>query len=119
MSALLIMHLIYNKNLHFSKFSLYTNPQSTLRGNVESAEMNRTPLFSSGNVGSRREASVTLVYWRRDSIEIMLQLHFTKDTLPDSVSSDFQTLNKFSEQVRIQYFRQSFCDCSQMCVSAG
>ncbi|XP_053338117.1 COMM domain-containing protein 7 [Clarias gariepinus] len=28
----------------------------------------------------------------------MLQLHFAKDTLPDSVSSDFQTLNKFSEQ---------------------
>ncbi|TSM04912.1 COMM domain-containing protein 7 [Bagarius yarrelli] len=28
----------------------------------------------------------------------MLQLHFTKDTLPDHVSSDFQTLNKFSEQ---------------------
>ncbi|XP_036447777.1 COMM domain-containing protein 7 [Colossoma macropomum] len=28
----------------------------------------------------------------------MLQLHFTKDTLPDSVSNDFQTLNKFSEQ---------------------
>lgn len=33
----------------------------------------------------------------------MLQLHFTKDTLPDSVSSDFQTLNKFSQQVRTQY----------------
>ncbi|XP_026862745.2 COMM domain-containing protein 7 [Electrophorus electricus] len=31
-------------------------------------------------------------------IEIMLQLHFTKDTLPDNVSNDFQTLNKFSEQ---------------------
>uniref|UniRef100_A0A3B1K5F0 COMM domain containing 7 n=1 Tax=Astyanax mexicanus TaxID=7994 RepID=A0A3B1K5F0_ASTMX len=28
----------------------------------------------------------------------MLQLHFTKDTLPDSVSADFQTLNKFTEQ---------------------
>ncbi|KAL7864668.1 hypothetical protein AOLI_G00160880 [Acnodon oligacanthus] len=28
----------------------------------------------------------------------MLQLHFTKDALPDSVSNDFQTLNKFSEQ---------------------
>ncbi|KAK3519428.1 hypothetical protein QTP70_027854 [Hemibagrus guttatus] len=28
----------------------------------------------------------------------MLQLHFTKETLPDNVSSDFQTLNKFSEQ---------------------
>lgn len=28
----------------------------------------------------------------------MLQLHFTKDTLPDSVSTDFQTLNKFTEQ---------------------
>ncbi|KAI1892839.1 hypothetical protein AGOR_G00137660 [Albula goreensis] len=28
----------------------------------------------------------------------MLQLHFTKDTLPDSVSTDFQNLNKFSEQ---------------------
>ncbi|KAM9445501.1 COMM domain-containing protein 7 isoform 2-T2 [Clarias gariepinus] len=32
------------------------------------------------------------------AILIMLQLHFAKDTLPDSVSSDFQTLNKFSEQ---------------------
>lgn len=41
--------------------------------------------------------------WRRDSVDIMLQLHFTKDTLPDSVGSDFQTLNKFSQQVRIQY----------------
>ncbi|XP_036389538.1 COMM domain-containing protein 7 [Megalops cyprinoides] len=28
----------------------------------------------------------------------MLQLQFTKDTLPDSVSTDFQNLNKFSEQ---------------------
>ncbi|KAI5612427.1 COMM domain-containing protein 7 [Silurus asotus] len=28
----------------------------------------------------------------------MVQLHFTKDSVPDSVSSDFQTLNKFSEQ---------------------
>ncbi|KAJ8370715.1 hypothetical protein SKAU_G00107430 [Synaphobranchus kaupii] len=28
----------------------------------------------------------------------MLQLHFTKDTLPDSVSTDFQNCNKFSEQ---------------------
>ncbi|XP_034021423.1 COMM domain-containing protein 7-like, partial [Thalassophryne amazonica] len=28
----------------------------------------------------------------------MMQLHFTKDVLPDSVSSDFQNLNKFSEQ---------------------
>uniref|UniRef100_A0AAR2J4T9 COMM domain-containing protein n=1 Tax=Pygocentrus nattereri TaxID=42514 RepID=A0AAR2J4T9_PYGNA len=28
----------------------------------------------------------------------MLQLHFTNDALPDSVSNDFQTLNKFSEQ---------------------
>ncbi|XP_043079912.1 COMM domain-containing protein 7 [Puntigrus tetrazona] len=28
----------------------------------------------------------------------MLQLHFTNDTLPDSVSTDFQNLNKFSEQ---------------------
>uniref|UniRef100_A0AAZ3RFR7 COMM domain-containing protein n=2 Tax=Oncorhynchus TaxID=8016 RepID=A0AAZ3RFR7_ONCTS len=29
---------------------------------------------------------------------IMLQLQFTKDTLPDSVSNDFQNLNKFNEQ---------------------
>lgn len=29
----------------------------------------------------------------------MLQLHFSKDSLPDSVSNDFQNLNKFSEQV--------------------
>ncbi|XP_064154113.1 COMM domain-containing protein 7 isoform X4 [Anguilla rostrata] len=28
----------------------------------------------------------------------MLQLQFTKDTLPDSISTDFQNLNKFSEQ---------------------
>ncbi|KAK2885750.1 hypothetical protein Q8A67_016587 [Cirrhinus molitorella] len=28
----------------------------------------------------------------------MLQLHFTNDTLPDNVSTDFQNLNKFSEQ---------------------
>ncbi|XP_066528267.1 COMM domain-containing protein 7 [Hoplias malabaricus] len=28
----------------------------------------------------------------------MLQLNFTKETLPDSVTNDFQTLNKFSEQ---------------------
>uniref|UniRef100_A0AAY5KRL9 COMM domain containing 7 n=1 Tax=Esox lucius TaxID=8010 RepID=A0AAY5KRL9_ESOLU len=28
----------------------------------------------------------------------MLQLQFTKDTLPDSVSNDFINLNKFSEQ---------------------
>ncbi|XP_051518656.1 COMM domain-containing protein 7-like isoform X2 [Myxocyprinus asiaticus] len=28
----------------------------------------------------------------------MLQLHFTNDTLPDSVSNDFQNLNKFWEQ---------------------
>uniref|UniRef100_A0A8C8JE73 COMM domain-containing protein n=1 Tax=Oncorhynchus tshawytscha TaxID=74940 RepID=A0A8C8JE73_ONCTS len=28
----------------------------------------------------------------------MLQLQFTKDTLPDSVSNDFQNLNKFNEQ---------------------
>ncbi|XP_046895961.1 COMM domain-containing protein 7 [Hypomesus transpacificus] len=28
----------------------------------------------------------------------MLQLHFSKDSLPDSVSNDFQNLNKFSEQ---------------------
>ncbi|XP_018612115.1 COMM domain-containing protein 7 [Scleropages formosus] len=28
----------------------------------------------------------------------MVQLQFTKDTLPDSMSSDFQNLNKFSEQ---------------------
>lgn len=28
----------------------------------------------------------------------MLQLHFTKDILPDSVSNDFQTLNKFTDQ---------------------
>ncbi|KAJ8265271.1 hypothetical protein COCON_G00143700 [Conger conger] len=28
----------------------------------------------------------------------MLQLQFTKDTLPDSVSTDFQNLNKFNEQ---------------------
>uniref|UniRef100_A0A667Y818 COMM domain containing 7 n=1 Tax=Myripristis murdjan TaxID=586833 RepID=A0A667Y818_9TELE len=28
----------------------------------------------------------------------MLELHFTKDVLPDSVSSDFQNLNKFNEQ---------------------
>ncbi|XP_062871575.1 COMM domain-containing protein 7 [Trichomycterus rosablanca] len=28
----------------------------------------------------------------------MVQLNFTKDALPDSVSTDFQTLNKFSEQ---------------------
>uniref|UniRef100_A0A3Q3WWT8 COMM domain-containing protein n=1 Tax=Mola mola TaxID=94237 RepID=A0A3Q3WWT8_MOLML len=27
-----------------------------------------------------------------------MRLHFTKDVLPDSVSSDFQKLNKFSEQ---------------------
>uniref|UniRef100_A0A674BCI5 COMM domain containing 7 n=1 Tax=Salmo trutta TaxID=8032 RepID=A0A674BCI5_SALTR len=29
---------------------------------------------------------------------IMLQPQFTKDTLPDSVSNDFQNLNKFNEQ---------------------
>lgn len=28
----------------------------------------------------------------------MLQLHFTKDILPDSVNNDFQTLNKFTDQ---------------------
>ncbi|XP_067227136.1 COMM domain-containing protein 7 isoform X1 [Chanodichthys erythropterus] len=28
----------------------------------------------------------------------MLQLHFTNDTLPDNVSTDFQNLNKLSEQ---------------------
>nr|XP_057907220.1 COMM domain-containing protein 7 [Doryrhamphus excisus] len=28
----------------------------------------------------------------------MIQLHFTKDSLPDFVSSDFQNLNKFNEQ---------------------
>ncbi|XP_067095554.1 COMM domain-containing protein 7 [Osmerus mordax] len=28
----------------------------------------------------------------------MLQLHFYKDSLPDSVSNDFQNLNKFNEQ---------------------
>ncbi|KAG7274615.1 hypothetical protein CRUP_009658 [Coryphaenoides rupestris] len=28
----------------------------------------------------------------------MLQLHFTKDVLPDSVSNDFQNLNKLNEQ---------------------
>uniref|UniRef100_A0A4W6EX20 COMM domain containing 7 n=1 Tax=Lates calcarifer TaxID=8187 RepID=A0A4W6EX20_LATCA len=27
-----------------------------------------------------------------------MQLHFTKDVLPDSVSTDFQNLNKFNEQ---------------------
>lgn len=29
-----------------------------------------------------------------------MQLHFSKDALPDCVSSDFHTLNKLSEQVR-------------------
>jgi len=33
----------------------------------------------------------------------MLQLHFTNDTLPDNVSTDFQNLTKFSEQVGVQY----------------
>lgn len=28
-----------------------------------------------------------------------MQLHFTKDVLPDSVSTDFQNLNKLNEQV--------------------
>uniref|UniRef100_A0A673KAN6 COMM domain-containing protein 7-like n=1 Tax=Sinocyclocheilus rhinocerous TaxID=307959 RepID=A0A673KAN6_9TELE len=28
----------------------------------------------------------------------MLQLHFTNDTIPDNVCTDFQNLNKFSEQ---------------------
>ncbi|XP_061682778.1 COMM domain-containing protein 7 isoform X2 [Syngnathoides biaculeatus] len=28
----------------------------------------------------------------------MMQLHFTKDVLPNSVSGDFQNLNKFNEQ---------------------
>uniref|UniRef100_A0A8C2KW30 COMM domain containing 7 n=2 Tax=Cyprinus carpio TaxID=7962 RepID=A0A8C2KW30_CYPCA len=31
----------------------------------------------------------------------MLQLHFTNDTLPDNVSTDFQNLNKLSEQLHI------------------
>lgn len=32
----------------------------------------------------------------------MLQVHFTKDTLPDSVNSDFQNLNKFNDQQFVQ-----------------
>lgn len=28
-----------------------------------------------------------------------MQLHFTKDVLPDSVGTDFQNLNKLNEQV--------------------
>uniref|UniRef100_A0A672QVQ1 COMM domain-containing protein 7-like n=2 Tax=Sinocyclocheilus grahami TaxID=75366 RepID=A0A672QVQ1_SINGR len=35
---------------------------------------------------------------RRSCRETMLQLHFTNDTLPDNVSTDFQNLSKFSEQ---------------------
>lgn len=40
---------------------------------------------------------------QRSCRETMLQLHFTNDTLPDNVSTDFQNLNKLSEQVGMQY----------------
>lgn len=36
----------------------------------------------------------------KPSFETMLLLQFTKDPLPDAVITDFQNLNKFSEQVK-------------------
>lgn len=44
--------------------------------------------------------------WRvfRETLLIKkMQLHFTKDVLPDSVSTDFQNLNKFNEQVNSRF----------------
>lgn len=44
--------------------------------------------------------------WRlfRETADKKMQLHFTKEVLPDSVSSDFQNLNKFNEQVNTAGF---------------
>ncbi len=67
----------------------YENGESADRGIVEQRKC-----------GSRCDSSE---YQQRSCRETMLQLHFTNDTLPDNVSTDFQNLNKFSEQVGIQY----------------
>lgn len=32
--------------------------------------------------------------------EVKMQLHFSRDAVPDSVSGDFHNLNKFTEQVK-------------------
>lgn len=70
-----------------------------LSENSESADMN--PATQCGSA----EADVTVkrVCQQQICTETMLQLHFTSDILPDNVSNDFQNLNKFNEQVGIQY----------------
>lgn len=44
--------------------------------------------------GSSQGFAVSICWLRN------MQLHFTKDPLPDSVSGDFQNLNKLNEQVK-------------------
>lgn len=39
--------------------------------------------------------------------EIKMQLHFSRDAVPDSVSGDFHNLNKFTEQVKVPQFGHS------------
>lgn len=44
---------------------------------------------------------------RETVLTVKMQLHFTKDVLPDSVSTDFQNLNKLNQQVKIQSVRRN------------
>lgn len=46
-----------------------------------------------------REPSTAATIFERGENLPKMQLHFSKDALPDCVSSDFHNLNKLSEQV--------------------
>uniref|UniRef100_A0A672YP50 COMM domain-containing protein 7-like n=1 Tax=Sphaeramia orbicularis TaxID=375764 RepID=A0A672YP50_9TELE len=52
----------------------------------------------SGRSNSSTSAVFFFLCFYRETVNKIMQLHFTKDVLPDSVSTDFQNLNKFNEQ---------------------
>lgn len=63
------------------------------KGRGDSWRMRAAKPGSVGAVGVGKRSP--LVFWEK----IKMQLHFSNDVVPDSVCSDFQNLNKFTEQV--------------------
>lgn len=61
---------------------------------------------------AEQSSSDGLLFFQRNCWLEKMQLHFTKDVLPDSVSTDFQNLNKFSEQVNGPGFTSNWVCCS-------
>lgn len=68
-----------------------------------SASISQQRRGNSERMRTAEPGSDPLCCWRlRPTVwkEIKMQLHFSRDAVPDSVSGDFHNLNKFTEQVK-------------------